>query len=82
MDSIGNPYPACYDPAGMADESEEKAETLKKSCTLAALTLRRLERLARRATHGATASAIMANFIEAGIRESIEKGYIRMEDDE
>ncbi|MGH7048468.1 MAG: hypothetical protein ACREE2_18990 [Stellaceae bacterium] len=65
----------------MADESDDKAETVKKSCTLAVLTLRRLERLARRATHGPTAAAVMTNFIEAGIRDAIEKGYIRLEDD-
>jgi hypothetical protein len=66
----------------VADESDEKAETTKRSCTLAVATIRRLERLARRATHGSTASAIMTNFIEAGVREAIEKGYIRIEDDE
>jgi hypothetical protein len=66
----------------MADESDEKAETTKKSCTLSVLTLRRLERLARRATHGPTASAVMTHFIEAGVRDAIERGYIRLEDDE
>jgi hypothetical protein len=66
----------------MADESDEKAETTKKSCTLSVLTLRRLERLARRATHGPTASAVMTHFIEMGLREAIERGYIRLEDDE
>jgi hypothetical protein len=67
----------------MADESDEKApETAKKSCTLSVLTLRRLERLARRATHGPTASAVMTHFIESGVREAIERGYIRLEDDQ
>jgi hypothetical protein len=66
----------------MADESDEKgAETVRKACTISALTLRRLERLAKRATHGTTAAAVMTNFIEAGVRDAIERGYIRLEDD-
>ena len=66
----------------MADGDDEKGETLKKSVTIAVLTLRRLGRLARLQTHGATPAAVMTNFIEAGVREAIEKGYIRLEDDE
>jgi hypothetical protein len=57
-------------------------DTLKKSVTIAKLCLRRLERLAKRQTQGASPAAIMTNFIEAGVREAIEKGYIRLEDDE
>lgn len=61
---------------------DKTAETTRKTCTIAVLTLRRLERLARGATHGPSAAAIMTGFIEAGIRDAIEKGYIRAEDDE
>jgi hypothetical protein len=85
MESNWNLYripAACGYDAPMADESDGKApETTKKSCTLSVLTLRRLERLARRATHGPTASAVMTYFIEAGVRDAIERGYIRLEDD-
>jgi hypothetical protein len=42
----------------------------------------RLERLARRATHGPTASAVMTHFIESGMPDAIERGYIRLEDDQ
>jgi hypothetical protein len=66
----------------MADESSEAIPTVRKTCTIAALTLRRLERLARRGTHGTSAAAIMTNFIEAGIREAIKEGYIQLEDND
>lgn len=72
-----------YAPPAMADESEDKGvETIRKTCTLAVASVRRLERLAKRATHGPNAAAIMANFIEAGLRDAIERGYIKLEDDE
>ena len=57
-------------------------DTLKKSVTIAKLSLQRLERLAKRQTHGTTAAAVMTNLIEAGLRDAIERGYIRLEDDE
>lgn len=66
----------------MAEGDDEKGETLKKSVTIAALTLKRLERLARRQTHGATPATVMTNFIEAGVRDAIERGYIKLEDDQ
>ena len=67
----------------MVDEGEDKpVPTVRKTCTIAVATLRRLERLAKRASHGTSASGVMTNFIETGIREAIEKGYIRLEDDE
>jgi hypothetical protein len=56
--------------------------TTRKPCTIAMLTLRRLERLAKIGSHGTSVPAIMTNFIEAGVRDALEKGYIRLEDDE
>ena len=62
-----------YAPSAMAEESEDKGvETIRKTCTLAVASVRRLERLAKRA----------ANFIEAGLRDAIERGYIKLKDDE
>jgi hypothetical protein len=52
-----------------------------RTCSLAVLTIRRLERLARRATHGTSVPKIMANFIEAGVRQAINEGYLRQEDE-
>lgn len=66
----------------MEEDTDDKGETVRKACTLALLTLRRLERLAKRKTHGTTAASIMTNFVEAGLREAIKEGYIRLEDDE
>lgn len=61
---------------------EKPIATIRKPCTLTVLTFRRLERLKRIGSHGASVPAIMTNFIEAGVRDAIEKGYIRLEDDE
>jgi hypothetical protein len=66
----------------MADEPEFEAKTERKTCTLAVLTIRRLERLAKRATHGTSVPKIMTNFIEAGVRQAINEGYLRPDDDE
>jgi hypothetical protein len=65
----------------MADEPEEEAKTDRKTCTLTVLTIRRLERLAKRASHGGSVPKIMTNFIEAGVRQAINDGYIRLEED-
>ncbi len=54
----------------------------RKACTLALVTLARLERLKRLGSHGTTVSGIMTAFIEAGVREVAKEGYIRLEDDE
>lgn len=61
---------------------DDRSDTTKKSVTITILTLKRLERLARRQTHGATAAAVMTNFIESGVRDAIERGYISLEDSE
>ena len=55
--------------------------TARRSCTLAAVSLRRLQRLKVRGAYGTTVAGIMTTFIEAGLREANEKGYIRFEDD-
>jgi hypothetical protein len=66
----------------VAEEPEgEEAKTERRSCTLAFLTIRRLERLAKLATHGTSVPKVMTNLIEAGIRTAINEGYIRLEDD-
>ena len=60
----------------MSDDNEDDAGTERRSCTLAAVTIRRLERLAKLGTHGTSVPKVMSNLIEAGIREAIEKGYM------
>jgi hypothetical protein len=63
-------------------DDDKPIPTKRRACTLAVLTLGRLERLKRRGTHGTTIAGVMTTFIEAGVRDAIEKGYIRLEDDE
>jgi hypothetical protein len=66
----------------MAEDGDDKlVPTTRKTCTLAVLTVRRLERLKQRATHGTSISGVMTALIEAGVRDALEKGYIRLEDD-
>jgi hypothetical protein len=66
----------------VADDGEDKPiPTVRRSCTLAAVSLRRLKRLKVRGSHGTSVAAIMTTFIEAGLREANEKRYIRFEDD-
>lgn len=66
----------------MAEETEDEGRTDRRTCTLAVVTTRRLEKLARRGTHGTSVPKVMAHFIETGIREAIEKRYIELGDDE
>jgi hypothetical protein len=66
----------------MAEDDDEKPDTVKKSCTIARLSLRRLERLAKRHIYGTTPSAVMTSFIEAGLRQADKDAYIRFEDDD
>jgi len=68
----------------MADpaDDDKPIATKRRACTLAVLTIGRLDRLKRRGTHGTTIAGVMTTFIEAGVRDAIEKGYIRLEDDE
>jgi hypothetical protein len=65
----------------MTEEPEEEAKTERRCCTLALLTVKRLERLAKLATHGTSVPKVMTNLIEAGIRMAITEGYLRIEDD-
>jgi hypothetical protein len=66
----------------MSDPEEDKPiPTKRRTCTLTLRTIRRLDRLKRHGTHGPTIAAVMTAFIEAGVREAIDRGYIRIEDD-
>jgi hypothetical protein len=67
--------------AAPADD-DKPIPTKRRACTLAVLTIGRLERLKRKGTHGTTIAGVMTTFIEAGVREALDKGYIRFEDDE
>jgi hypothetical protein len=55
------------------------ADTERKAITLANTTWVYLEELSRLGTHGATAVAVAATLIEIGVREAIEKGYLKLQ---
>lgn len=63
----------------MADDTDYDGSTERRTCTLAAITIRRLERLARLGTHGTSVSKVMSSLIDMGIREAIEKNYIPLD---
>lgn len=60
----------------MAEDFDDEGSTERRTCTLASISIRRLERLAKLGTHGTSVSKVMSNLIETGIRDAIEKGYI------
>ena len=66
----------------MAAEDEEEGPTERRYCTLGTVTIRRLKALAKRGTHGPSVPKIMTAFIEQGVREAIEKNYLKIEDGE
>ena len=65
-----------------AEDEEEGLPTERRYCTLASVTIRRLKVLAKRGTHGPSVPKIMTAFIEQGVREAIEKKYLKVEDGE
>jgi hypothetical protein len=58
-------------PSGMAD-------TNRKAITLASATWVYLEELSKLGTHGTTAPGVAATLVEIGVREAIEKGYLKL----
>lgn len=62
----------------MADDPK----TDRKNCTLAVATIRHLERLSKKGTHGTSVSKVMTMLIEEGVRRAIESGYIKLEEDD
>ena len=67
----------------MADESEDEdaLPSRRRYCTLADITIARLNRLKAKGTHGRSVPTIMTNMIEKGIREAIDDGYLGLDDD-
>jgi len=64
----------------MADDKEPPP--VRKNCTLAAATVRYLEKLKRRGTHGSSVPKVMTHLIEEGVRQAIRDGFIKQDDDE
>ncbi|HEV7659935.1 MAG TPA: hypothetical protein VGO55_08830 [Allosphingosinicella sp.] len=57
--------------------AQGKAETVRKNVTLSAATIRYLEELAAKGTHGSDVVAVIRTMVEAGVREAIREGFIK-----
>jgi hypothetical protein len=54
------------------------ADTDRKAFTLANATWAYLEELSKLGTHGTSAPGVAATLVEIGVREAIEKGYLKL----
>jgi len=45
------------------------------------VTIQYLEALVRRGTHGTSVSNVMTTLVETGVRDAIERGYIKLIDE-
>jgi hypothetical protein len=64
----------------IADDSAGP-DTDRRKCTLSLVTIRYLEALSKKGTHGRGISGVMTTLIEQGVRQAIEKGYIKLIED-
>jgi hypothetical protein len=64
----------------MADDAEPEPKTDRKCCTLGMATIRYLELLAKKGTHGRRVPKVMTALIEEGVRQAIREGFIKATD--
>jgi hypothetical protein len=62
----------------MADDDEEEPPK-RVDLTVSAHTYRFLAALKKRGTHGGSVAKVARSLIESGIREAIDKGYIKLD---
>lgn len=60
---------------------DEDAPKKRFELTLAVETYAFLEALKKLGTHGSTARAVARTLIEMGIRDAIERGYLKLKDE-
>lgn len=65
----------------MAISDEPKPGTERKTCTLSVMTIRYLEALVRKGTHGTSVPGVMTTLIEEGIRQTIRERFIQQIED-
>jgi hypothetical protein len=65
----------------MAGEDEDAEKPTRKKCTLSLATLRYLEALAKKGTHGSSVPKVMTTLIEQGVRRAIREDFIKKFDD-
>jgi hypothetical protein len=56
-------------------------DTERKQCTLSRGTIRYLEALSKKGTHGTSVPGVMAMLIEEGVRQAIREGFVRKFED-
>jgi len=66
----------------MAAKEKPEPGNERKPCTLSVETIRYLEALAKKGTHGRDVPKVMTTLIEQGIRQAIHEGYIKLFDEE
>ena len=64
------------------DTKDNDSQSERKYCTLSPITVSRLRILAKRGTHGTSVPKVMTTMIEQGVRDAIEKNYLKIEDGE
>jgi hypothetical protein len=57
-----------------APDDDKPIPTKRKACTLAVVTIERLEKL--RGTHGTTIAGVMTSLIESGVRQAMRDGFL------
>jgi hypothetical protein len=66
----------------MADDDKPGSGSKREQCTLDLMTLRYLDALSKKGTHGRGVSKVMTTLIEQGVRQAILDGFIKQFPDE
>ncbi len=73
--SLSGRIELCYQ-FSMPSRSSAKPETKREQCTLSMATIRYLEVLSMRGTHGTSVPGVMTTLIEEGIRNAIREKFL------
>jgi hypothetical protein len=60
--------------------AQGKAPTTRKNITFNVATLKYLEALAAKGTHGSDVADVARTLVENGIREAIKEGFLKLQD--
>jgi hypothetical protein len=66
----------------MSIDDKPGSDTERKQCTLSLVTIRYLEALSKKGTHGTSVPKVMSTLIEQGIRRAILEKFIKQFEDE
>ncbi len=68
--------------AGEPEGQDEDVGSSRRSCTLSAPAIKRLEKLAKNGAYGTTLPRVMTSLIEQGLRQAMQEGFIKKDDPE